>query len=153
MSKYSLGRKSQSNLVGVYPPLAAVVYRAIGYMSEYDFTVFEGIRTLKRQRRLVAKGVSRTMNSKHLSGRAVDLVPWINGKAVWDGNLVGGGFDKKQQRQADEAFEEISVCMKRAAKELDVDVENLYDVAGWDKPHNQVTNVRYDIRKLDHKLC
>ena len=147
---YSLGNRSQANLVGVYPPLGAVVYLAISYMKEYDFTVFEGLRTLKQQQIYVARGVSRTLHSKHLLGRAVDLVPWIDGRPVWDGKTANGKFSDSKQKQADEAFVEINKCMKRAAKELKVDLVNLYDRAGWDKPHWQVERVSYDIRKLKH---
>ncbi|UIW10559.1 endolysin [Aeromonas phage BUCT695] len=42
----------------------------------FDVTVLEGIRTKERQKDLVAKGASKTMNSKHLTGDAVDLAPY-----------------------------------------------------------------------------
>ena len=43
-----------------------------------DCIVLEGQRTIERQRELVAQGVSKTMNSKHLSSpsRAVDVAPY-----------------------------------------------------------------------------
>lgn len=80
---YSLGSKSRAELVGVHPDLVRVVERAIA-LSPVDFTVHDGIRTVEEQKRYVAEGVSWTMRSKHLEGRAVDLVPWINGKARWE---------------------------------------------------------------------
>jgi peptidoglycan L-alanyl-D-glutamate endopeptidase CwlK len=79
---FVLGRRSEENLVGVDPRLIRCVRRAIT-TSSVDFTVFEGVRSLERQRELVAKGVSRTLNSRHLEGEAVDNVPWIAGRAQW----------------------------------------------------------------------
>ena len=83
---YKLGNTSQQRLVGVHPNLVKVVQRAIEITAQ-DFAVNEGLRTLERQRRLVASGASQTLNSKHLKqadgfGHAVDLVPWGD----FDGN-------------------------------------------------------------------
>lgn len=91
---YALGTKSRQNLQGVHPDLVRVVERAIT-LTTVDFQVFEGLRTLARQKQLVAKGASQTMDSRHLPGKngfghAVDLVPLIDfdgdGKAElrWD---------------------------------------------------------------------
>jgi peptidoglycan L-alanyl-D-glutamate endopeptidase CwlK len=82
MPHYQLGLKSRSNLAGVHPDLARVVQRAIE-LSAVDFQVFEGLRSLERQKQLFAKGASTTLNSKHLRqadghGHAVDLVPLID---------------------------------------------------------------------------
>lgn len=79
---FVLGRRSEENLVGVDPRLIRCVRRAIT-TSAVDFTVFEGVRTLERQRALFERGASRTLNSRHLDGDAVDLVPWIAGRAQW----------------------------------------------------------------------
>jgi len=80
---YKLGNHSVKELVGVNSALVAVVERAIELTSQ-DFTVHDGMRTVEEQRILVAKGASQTMNSKHLTGNAVDLVPYINGKLRWE---------------------------------------------------------------------
>lgn len=80
---YHLGSKSRAELSGVDPRLVAVVERAIA-TTPVDFTVHDGIRSVEEQKRYVAEGVSWTMRSKHLEGRAVDLVPWINGKPRWE---------------------------------------------------------------------
>jgi peptidoglycan L-alanyl-D-glutamate endopeptidase CwlK len=53
-------------------------------MSDLDFTVLEGLRTLARQKELMRNGATRTMNSRHLTGHAVDLAPMLNGKVSWD---------------------------------------------------------------------
>lgn len=84
---YALGAASRSRLAGVHPDLVRVVVRAIGIAAQ-DFTVFEGLRSLKTQRAYLARGVSRTLASKHLKqpdgfGHAVDLVPWVAGGPRW----------------------------------------------------------------------
>lgn len=72
---YVLGKRSRERLQGVHPDLVAVVERAIE-VSVVDFTVLEGVRSVARQRELFNKGASKTMNSRHLTGHAVDLSPW-----------------------------------------------------------------------------
>lgn len=72
--KYKLGRTSKGRLIGVHKDLVRVVERAIE-ITEQDFSVLEGVRSLDRQRMLVANGKSQTLNSRHLTGHAVDLVP------------------------------------------------------------------------------
>jgi peptidoglycan L-alanyl-D-glutamate endopeptidase CwlK len=49
-----------------------------------DFAVHDGIRTMAEQQKLVASGASTTLNSRHLTGHAVDLVPVVNGKLRWE---------------------------------------------------------------------
>lgn len=78
-----LGQRSLSRLEGVHPHLVAVVKLA-AQMSDLDFTVLEGLRTLERQKLLLAKGASKTMKSRHLTGHAVDLAPMIDGAVSWD---------------------------------------------------------------------
>jgi peptidoglycan L-alanyl-D-glutamate endopeptidase CwlK len=78
-----LGSRSLSRLEGVHPDLVRVVKQAAA-ISNLDFTVLEGLRTLDRQRKLVAEGASKTMKSRHLTGHAVDLAPLIDGKVSWD---------------------------------------------------------------------
>lgn len=80
---YVLGKRSRSRLRGVHADLVLVVKAAIK-LTKVDFTVLEGLRSVKRQRELVAKGASWTMNSRHITGHAVDLAPWIGGTVRWD---------------------------------------------------------------------
>jgi peptidoglycan LD-endopeptidase CwlK len=75
--------KNSDRLKGVNPDLVAVVNLA-HQISEVDFAVIEGLRTRDRQTQLVAKGASKTMNSRHLTGHAVDLAPVIDGEIRWD---------------------------------------------------------------------
>ncbi len=83
MAQYKLGKTSSKELQGVHADLVAVVARAI-QLTTQDFSVHDGIRTLAEQQQLVAKGASTTLDSRHLSGHAVDLVPYINGKLRWE---------------------------------------------------------------------
>lgn len=78
-----LGARSLSRLEGVHPDLVRVVKTAAA-MSDLDFTVLEGLRTVERQKQLFAQKATKTMNSRHLTGHAVDLAPVIGGKISWD---------------------------------------------------------------------
>jgi peptidoglycan L-alanyl-D-glutamate endopeptidase CwlK len=78
-----LGQRSLSRLDGVHPDLVRVVKKA-AVLSDLDFTVLEGIRSVERQKQLVSQGASKTMNSRHITGHAVDLAPMIVGEVRWD---------------------------------------------------------------------
>ncbi len=79
---FRLSETSQSRLEPLDPKLAQCVRRAITTVS-VDFGVFEGLRTRERQEKLFREGVSRTLDSYHLTGHAVDLVPYIGGRLQW----------------------------------------------------------------------
>lgn len=80
-------KRSLDNLKGIHPDLRRVMDRAL-QESPLDFTVIEGLRTEARQRELVAKGASKTMNSRHITGHAVDLMPTgPDGKGSFDWSL------------------------------------------------------------------
>ena len=83
MPQFVLGTASKKELKGVHPELVAVVERAI-QLSVQDFAVHDGIRTVAEQQKLVASGASQTMDSRHVTGHAVDLVPFVNGKLRWE---------------------------------------------------------------------
>ncbi|MXF06699.1 M15 family metallopeptidase [Escherichia coli] len=80
---FTFSRRSEERLAGVKPQLVAVVRRALE-LSEVDFGITEGLRTKERQKQLVAEGKSQTMNSRHLTGEAVDVVAYVDGKVSWD---------------------------------------------------------------------
>lgn len=80
---FRLSSRSRSRLAGVHPDMVRVVERAIT-LTPVDFMVTEGLRTIERQRKLVAAGASRTMNSRHITGHAVDIAAIIDGKVRWD---------------------------------------------------------------------
>lgn len=79
----TLGQRSLSRLEGVHPDLVRVVKRAAAN-SDLDFTVLEGLRTAARQKQLFDLGATKTMNSRHLTGHAVDIAPMVGGTVRWD---------------------------------------------------------------------
>lgn len=81
-----LGQRSLSRLEGVHPDLVRVVKKA-ATLSDLDFTVLEGLRTVERQKQLMKQGATRTMNSRHITGHAVDLGAMIGGTVRWDWSL------------------------------------------------------------------
>ena len=80
---FRLSLRSRQRLKGVHSDLIAVVEAAIG-RSDIDFMVTEGLRTAARQAQLVKAGASRTLNSRHLTGHAVDIAALIEGQVRWD---------------------------------------------------------------------
>ena len=104
-SGFVLGERSLKKLEGVHPDLVAVVKRAI-QITRTDFTVIEGVRTKERQRELVYAGASKTMNSRHITGHAVDIVPVKDGAISWN-------FDD---------YYPLAKAMAQAATELGVNV-------------------------------
>ena len=100
---FKLSEKSIDRLKGLDSSLIDVVKRAID-LTEVDFGVSEGLRTLERQKELVEKGASQTLKSKHLGGKAVDLVAYIGPRVSWELSV----------------YDDIADAMRQAAKELDV---------------------------------
>jgi peptidoglycan L-alanyl-D-glutamate endopeptidase CwlK len=98
---YSVGKRSLDRLKGVHPDLVKVMKRAIG-CSTIDFTVLEGVRTLETQKKYFASGATRTMNSRHLTGHAVDIAPLIDGKVRWDWPLYYKIAEVVKKAAADE---------------------------------------------------
>lgn len=82
-SGFIFGKASLKELEGVKTELVLCVRRALE-LSTQDFCVYDGLRTVKEQEQHVKNGTSKTMQSMHLKGLAVDLVPWINGGPKWD---------------------------------------------------------------------
>ena len=101
---FKLSKRSNDALHGVHPALCAVVRRAIE-ITEVDFVVTEGLRTKARQAELFKAGASQTMNSRHLTGHAVDLAAWV-GQVRWDWPL----------------YTKLATAMKVAAKEQNVSI-------------------------------
>jgi len=132
---FSLGPTSKQKLQGVHPDLVAVVEKAILFTKK-DFTVLEGLRTVERQRQLVAAGKSKTLNSRHITGHAVDLAPWpVNGDLDEDGILNIADWDE---------YYPIADAMKQAAVDLGVDLEWGGDWKSFpDGPHFQLSHKGY----------
>lgn len=126
---FVLSTRSLNNLKGVHPDLVACVRYAINHTTQ-DFFVGEGLRTRERQRHLISIGASKTMNSRHLTGHAVDLHPYpYKGDHDRDGIPNSDDWD---------AYAPIVVAMREAAKELDVPLTHGWDW-GWDAPHHELS--------------
>lgn len=80
---HSFSAKSLEKLSGVHPDLQRVMSEAITN-SPLDFGISEGLRTKERQQELFNSGKSQTMRSRHITGHAVDIAIFIDGKANWD---------------------------------------------------------------------
>lgn len=124
---FRLSQKSKNRLRGVEPDLVAVVQRAI-QITKRDFSVAEGLRSRERQRHLYNSGKSQTMNSRHITGHAVDLFPYpTNGDVDADGVISIEDWDEYYP-QAD--------AMIAAARELNVPLRwggnwGVRDVRQW----------------------
>lgn len=80
---FRLSQRSLARLTGVHPRMVALVKEAIT-LSPVDFMVTEGLRTPERQAALVRAGASRTRNSRHLTGHAIDVAALVEGQVRWD---------------------------------------------------------------------
>jgi hypothetical protein len=125
---FKFSKRSLDNLVGVHPDLVAVVTLALE-LTKVDFCVIEGLRDKKKQEQLVKAGASKTMNSRHLTGHAVDLAPYIDGKIRFDWP----------------PFYDIARAMKSAAQILDIDVEWGGTWKFKDGPHFQLSWRKYPL--------
>jgi len=85
---FRLSQRSRSRMRGVHPDLIAVVEAAIR-RTEVDFMITEGVRDGTRHAALVKSGASRTLNSRHLTGHAVDVAALVEGQVRWDWPLYG----------------------------------------------------------------
>ena len=117
---FKLSNRSLEKLEGVDDALVAVVRQAIG-ISKIDFGVICGMRTIQEQEELVARGASQTMKSKHLDGKAVDLMAYIGSRASWELNL----------------YDDIADAMAIASRELNIPLRwgaawNVPDIGKFD---------------------
>ena len=130
---YKLSKRSLRELVGVHPILGFAVTEAIK-ITRQDFMVLDGVRTKEEQIKLEARGVSKTMDSYHLYGLAVDLVAYVDGKPSWE----------------KEHYKEIAIAMKYIIEKHHLPIEWGYDKWSWDMPHWQLTGYKafYDIREI-----
>ncbi len=93
-------------LKGVDEGIVAVVKDAID-ITKVDFGVTFGLRTLEEQKKLYESGRSQTMKSKHLEGRAVDLVAYFGSDISWELNV----------------YDDICDAMAEAARKNDVAIK------------------------------
>jgi peptidoglycan L-alanyl-D-glutamate endopeptidase CwlK len=134
---YSLSQRSLDRLDGVDEDLVNVVKRAIE-ITEVDFGVIQGLRTIEEQEALVAKGASQTMKSKHLEGRAVDLMAYVGGKGSWELTI----------------YDEVADAMKQAADELGVQIRwgaawHINDIREHEGTMEEAMNDYIDLRRSE----
>jgi peptidoglycan L-alanyl-D-glutamate endopeptidase CwlK len=132
---FILSERSLSRLSGVNDSLVQVVKLAFNYTS-VDFGVTEGLRSVDRQRELVAAGASQTMDSKHIQGLAVDLVAYIGTRVSWELNL----------------YDNIADAVRLAAMEVDVPVRwgaawHIKDIRKWDSTMQDAMDEYIDLRR------
>jgi peptidoglycan L-alanyl-D-glutamate endopeptidase CwlK len=132
---FKLSKRSHDRLFGVDPRLVAVVNSAIG-ITKVDFGVTEGLRTRETQEAYVKAGKSQTMDSKHLTGHAVDLVAFVNGAVSWELNL----------------YDDIAEAMRIAAREHDLPLRwgaawNIADIRKWEGSMEAAMNYYIDERR------
>jgi len=124
--EFALNDASKKRLKGIHPDLVKVVEHAIR-ISTIQFQVGEGLRTAARQKELMASGATQTLNSRHLTGHAVDLFAYPDGKLSWDWKY----------------YYQIEEAVKQAAKELKVSIEwggdwkSFKDGPHWQLPWNK----------------
>lgn len=125
---FSLGKGSKKRLADVDSRLARVVELAIK-RTTVDFSVVYGKRTAAEQAEMVARGVSQTANSRHLTGHAVDLVPWL-GQGVDPYPRKGDSPEAVREKLA--RFEAVAAAMFEAADELGIPLQwgNDWDLDG-----------------------
>lgn len=132
---FKLSKRSLDNLNGVDIRLVEVVNIAIK-VTGVDFAVTEGLRTLQRQQELVAAGASQTMNSKHITGQAVDLVAFIGDRISWELNL----------------YDDIADAMKIGANQVGVPIRwgaawQISDIGSWDSTMQDAMDAYIDLRR------
>ena len=119
---FKLSQRSLDKMIGVNPKLVEVVKLAIT-KSPLDFSISEGLRTVERQKELVAQKKSQTMKSRHIVGEAVDICVLVDGKVNWD-------FEN---------YRKVADVFKECAKELDVKITWGGDWTSFkDGPHFQI---------------
>jgi peptidoglycan L-alanyl-D-glutamate endopeptidase CwlK len=124
---FSLSQRSKDRLKGVHPDLVKVIEEAIKE-SPLDFSISEGLRTKERQKVLFDSGKSQTMNSRHITGHAIDFAVIKDGEVTWD--------FKYYQLVADH--------IKKVAKELGVDIVWGGDWQSFrDGPHIELHRSKY----------
>jgi peptidoglycan L-alanyl-D-glutamate endopeptidase CwlK len=123
---WTFSKRSLDNLAGVHPDLVKVMHAALA-ITPIDFGVIEGLRSLERQKEMVATGKSQTMNSRHLTGKAVDFAAYVDGKITWE----------------DAPYVEIAIAVKKAAHSLVIPITWGGDWAMRDLDHIELDRHAY----------
>ena len=132
---FKLSTRSIDRMAGIEPGLIEIVKTAIT-LTKVDFGVTCGMRTLAEQEALVAKGASKTMKSKHLEGRAVDLVAYVGSNVTWSLNM----------------YDDLADAMAAAAKQKGVALKwgaawTVGNIADWEGSMEDAMNTYVDLRR------
>lgn len=130
------GSRSLKNMTGIHPDLRLVLDKAL-QDSPLDFVVIEGLRTVERQKQLVASGASQRMDSRHITGHAVDLLPiGTNGKPAFDWPL----------------YNQLGPAVKKAAADLGIELDWGGDWKTFkDGPHFELDRKAYPVGEWETK--
>lgn len=116
---FQFSHQSQVHLIGVCLELRRVALRAL-QISEVDFALIDGLRTHEEEAENVRKGASRTMDSRHLTGHAIDIIPYVDGRRTF----------------AECNYPFVAEAFKAASIELNIPI---VWGACWDKRLDQIT--------------
>jgi len=114
MPGFTLTDRDKSFLKDVHPDLARAIAHA-ATRAPFRFRIIEGRRTLARQKQLLALKATKTLNSRHLTGHAVDLVPWVD--------LDGDGAVEGPEIYHWPLYHALAPSIKAAAEEARVPIE------------------------------
>jgi peptidoglycan L-alanyl-D-glutamate endopeptidase CwlK len=106
--------RSKVNMKGIHPDLRKVLDRALE-ITEVDFVIVEGRRSVDRQKELVRIGASQTMNSRHLTGHAVDFYAWVD--------INKDGKVEFEEMASYPLMKKVAEAIKYAASELKVEID------------------------------
>ena len=92
---FSYGSKSERKLKDLDRRMVCICREALAILSQRgitDATIFETLRSARRQQYLYKTGKSKTLNSRHFANQhgkseAVDIVAW-KGRPSWDVELM-----------------------------------------------------------------
>jgi len=138
---FKLSRRSLDRLEGIDDGLQAVVKMAIT-LTKTDFGVVQGMRTIEQQKELVASGASQTMKSKHLDGKAFDIMAFVNGRASWELNLYDDLADAIK-----EAAEVVGVPICWGAAWGTPETPYPMDIRKWEGTMEDAMNAYIDLRR------
>ena len=134
---FKLSERSLGKLEGVNDNMKLVVMKAIT-LTKIDFGVICGLRTQEEQEELVAKGASKTMKSRHLTGDAVDLMCYLGSRGSWELNL----------------YDDVADAMKQAAQDEGVGIRwgaawQIPDIREWDGTMEEAMTAYIDLRRSE----
>lgn len=129
INEKKFSEKSINNLKNIHPDLVQLAFKALE-LSTIDFSITEGVRSIERQKQLVKEGKSQTLNSRHLSGHAIDVFAYPTSSGSWEFKY----------------YQDIATAFKMASATLDIPVEWGGDWKPFcDGPHFQLPWKKYPL--------